>query len=351
MKASSIKQEVHLSDDTHFPPQHPKVSYGKTGVLLINLGTPSGTDYWSMRRYLGQFLSDRRVIEVPRLIWYPILHLIILTFRPGKSGKAYAEIWNEHNESPLLTTTRNQAEQLQERMKDKNVHVDFAMRYGKPAIADKLQAMKDAGVDRLLIFPLYPQYSATTTATVMDEVFRKLMAMRWQPTLRSVPPFHDDPAYIDALATSVEKSMAAQNINPDMLVASFHGLPKSYFMKGDPYHCQCQKTGRLLMEKLGRTRDNFMVTFQSRFGPQEWLQPYTDKSVVKLGEEKKSVAVVTPGFVTDCVETLEEISIGVHEEYEEAGGTQFNFLECLNDSEEAMNLYEHICLRELSGWV
>jgi len=340
-----------LSDDTHFPPEHPKISYGKTGILLVNLGTPSGTDYWSMRRYLGQFLSDRRVIEVPRLIWYPILHLIILTFRPGKSGKAYAEIWNEHNESPLLTTTRNQAENLQERLKDKNIHVDFAMRYGKPSIEDKLQAMKDQGVDRLLIFPLYPQYSATTTATVMDEVFRKLMAMRWQPTLRSVPPFHDDPAYIDALAISVEKSMAAQNVNPDMLVASFHGLPKSYFMKGDPYHCQCHKTGRLLMEKLGRNRENFMVTFQSRFGPQEWLQPYTDKTVVALAEEQKSVAVVTPGFVTDCVETLEEISIGVHEEYEEAGGTQFNFLECLNDSPEAMDMYEHICLRELSGWV
>lgn len=334
-----------------WPDSHPEVKFGKTGILLINLGTPKGTDYWNMRAYLRQFLSDTRVIEVPRLIWLPILYLIILTFRPSKSGRAYAKIWGKNNESPLLTYTRSQAEKLSERFASDQVIVDFAMRYGDPAIGDVLQNMKDQGVDRLLIFPLYPQYSASTTATVMDEIFRKLMKMRWQPSLRTVPPFHDDEAYIDALARSVDKYLNDQDFNPDVIVSSFHGLPVSYFEKGDPYHCHCQKTGRLLRERLGRDTESFQVTFQSRFGPQEWLQPYTDKVVTKLGAEQKSVAVVTPGFVSDCVETLEEIAIGVHEEYEDAGGTSFKTIPCLNSSIESIDMLEQISRRELSGWL
>ena len=339
---------------SHLPPDHPKVKFGKVGVLLVNLGTPDGTDYWSMRRYLAEFLSDRRVIEWSRLYWYPILHGIVLSKRPQKVGKAYEEIWNKDlDESYLRTYTRNQGELMAERLKDlPNVVVDWAMRYGKPSIASKIDALHAQGCEKILLFPLYPQYSASTTATVNDKAFEHLMKMRWQPAVRTVPPYHDDPVYIDALAVSVEKALAKVDWEPEMLVASFHGIPESYFKQGDPYHCHCQKTGRLLRERLGLPKEKFMVTFQSRFGPEEWLQPYTDKTMEKLGDQGiKRVAVMNPGFVSDCLETLEEIAGEAGEIFQHHGGEKFLHIPCLNDSQEGMGVLENVVRRELQGWV
>jgi len=338
----------------HLPPDHPKVNFGKVGVLLVNLGTPDGTDYWSMRRYLAEFLSDRRVIEWSRLYWYPILHGIVLSKRPQKVGKAYEEIWNKDlDESYLRTYTRNQGELMAERLKDlPNVVVDWAMRYGKPSIASKIDALHAQGCEKILLFPLYPQYSASTTATVNDKAFEHLMKMRWQPAVRTVPPYHDDPVYIDALAVSVEKALAKVDWEPEMLVASFHGIPESYFKQGDPYHCHCQKTGRLLRERLGLPKEKFMVTFQSRFGPEEWLQPYTDKTMEKLGDQGiKRIAVMNPGFVSDCLETLEEIAGEAGEIFQHHGGEKFLHIPCLNDSQEGMGVLENVVRRELQGWV
>jgi len=339
---------------SHLPPDHPKVNFGKVGVLLVNLGTPDGTDYWSMRRYLAEFLSDRRVIEWSRLYWYPILHGIVLSKRPQKVGKAYEEIWNKDlDESYLRTYTRNQGELMAERLKDlPNVVVDWAMRYGKPSIASKIDALHAQGCEKILLFPLYPQYSASTTATVNDKAFEHLMKMRWQPAVRTVPPYHDDPVYIDALAVSVEKALAKVDWEPEMLVASFHGIPESYFKQGDPYHCHCQKTGRLLRERLGLPKEKFMVTFQSRFGPEEWLQPYTDKTMEKLGDQGiKRIAVMNPGFVSDCLETLEEIAGEAGEIFQHHGGEKFLHIPCLNDSQEGMGVLENVVRRELQGWV
>ena len=339
---------------SHLPPGHPPVKFGKVGVLLVNLGTPDGTDYWSMRRYLAEFLSDRRVIEWSRLYWYPILHGIVLSKRPQKVGKAYEEIWNKDlNESYLRTYTRNQGELMAERLRDlPNVVVDWAMRYGKPSIASKIDALHAQGCERILLFPLYPQYSASTTATVNDKAFEHLMKMRWQPAVRTVPPYHDDPAYIEALAVSIEKALAQVDWEPEILVASFHGIPESYFKQGDPYHCHCQKTGRLLRERLGLPEERFMVTFQSRFGPEEWLQPYTDKTMEKLGDEGvKRIAVINPGFVSDCLETLEEIAGEAGEIFQHHGGEKFLHIPCLNDSAEGMGVLEKVVRRELQGWV
>ncbi|TCL69707.1 ferrochelatase [Rhizobium sp. BK251] len=336
------------------PASHPSVKFGKVGVLLVNLGTPDGTDYTSMRRYLREFLMDRRVIELPRWKWYPVLFGIVLNTRPGKVGKAYDTIWNrEKNESFLRTYTRNQSEFMAERLKDlPNVVVDWGMRYGTPSIASRIQALKDAGCDRIVLFPLYPQYAAATTATVNDKAFEKLLSMRWQPALRTVPDYHDDPAYIEALANSVQRHLATLDWEPQMLVASFHGIPLSYFEKGDPYYCQCQKTGRLLREKLGLSEDRFMVTFQSRFGPEEWLQPYTDKTVEKLGRDgAKRIAVINPGFVSDCLETLEEIAEQAAESFHHNGGENFAHIPCLNDSEDGIRVLEKVVRRELQGWV
>ncbi|SDR31930.1 ferrochelatase [Pseudovibrio sp. Tun.PSC04-5.I4] len=337
------------------PSNHPAVSFGKVGVLLVNLGTPDGTDYWSMRRYLAEFLSDKRVIEWSRWLWYPILYGIVLSKRPQKSGAAYKEIWNnELDESPLRTITRNQSDKLGELLKDlgDNVVVDWAMRYGNPSIKSRLDALKAQGCDRILVFPLYPQYSASTTATVNDEVFRALLTMRWQPTLRIVPPYHDDDTYISSLATSITTKLAELDEEPEVVLASFHGIPQSYFDKGDPYHCHCQKTGRLLKEKLGWDDKKFQVTFQSRFGPEEWLQPYTDKTVEKLAKDGvKRIAVLNPGFVADCLETLEEIAGEAAEIFEENGGTQFTHIPCLNESAEGMATLESVVRRELQGWV
>ncbi|WP_105438022.1 ferrochelatase [Neorhizobium sp. T25_13] len=336
------------------PSDHPKVSFGKVGVLLVNLGTPDGTDYWPMRRYLAEFLSDKRVIEWSRLYWYPILYGIVLNKRPQKVGKAYEAIWNKDlNESYLRTYTRSQGELMAERLKDlPNVVVDWAMRYGKPSIAERIDALKEKGCEKIVLFPLYPQYAASTTATVNDKAFEHLMKLRWQPALRTVPPYHDEPTYIEALADSVRAKYAALDWEPEMLIASFHGIPQSYFKAGDPYYCHCQKTARLLKEALGFTDKNFMITFQSRFGPEEWLQPYTDKTVEKLAHDGiKRIAVMNPGFVSDCLETLEEIAGEAGEIFLHHGGEKFAHIPCLNDSPGGMTVLEKVVRRELQGWV
>lgn len=342
-----------VSDNRNLPSGHPPVQTGRIGVLLVNLGTPDGTDVPSVRRYLREFLSDRRVIEVPKLIWWFILNLFIVTFRSPKTAKAYAKIWRtESDESPLRYYTRQQAEALAARFTgDATVTVDWAMRYGQPSIPDRLTALKDAGAERILVFPLYPQYSATTTATVVDKVADTLRGMRWQPTLRFVPPYHDDPAYIGALAGSVQDARLAQG-SDTVLLASFHGLPQAYFDKGDPYHCHCHKTARLLRERLGLDGEQLRLSFQSRFGPKAWLQPYTDATLEELAQAgRTSVAVLTPGFAADCVETLEEIAIEGRAIFEEAGGKDFTMIPCLNDSDRHVDMLEEITRRELSGWL
>ncbi|WP_313611988.1 ferrochelatase [Agrobacterium sp.] len=336
------------------PADHPPVSSGKVGVLLVNLGTPDGTDYWSMRRYLAEFLSDKRVIEWSRLYWYPILYGIVLNKRPQKVGKAYEEIWNKDlNESYLRTYTRNQSDLLGKTLTDlPDVVVDWGMRYGQPSIAERIDALKAKGCDKLLIFPLYPQYAASTTATVNDKAFEHLMKLRWQPAVRTVPPYHDDDAYIEALANSVKSHLSKLDWEPEKIIASFHGIPQSYFKKGDPYHCHCAKTARLLREKLGMDKNRFLLTFQSRFGPEEWLQPYTDKTVEKLAQEGvKRIAVMNPGFVSDCLETLEEIAGEAGEIFLHNGGEHFTHIPCLNDSEDGMRVLETVVRRELQGWV
>lgn len=336
------------------PADHPAAPVGRVGVLLVNLGTPDGTDYWSVRRYLKEFLSDRRVIEIPRLIWWPILNLIILTTRPGRKGKDYASIWNkERDESPLRTITRAQAEALEARLKgDNRLIVDWAMRYGSPSIASRIEDLQARGCDRILLVPLYPQYSATTTATVADKAFEALMKMRWQPALRVAPPWHDDPAYIAAVASSIRAGLAKLDFEPEVLIASFHGLPKANLLKGDPYYCQCVKTGRLVREALGLPEDRFMTTFQSRFGAAEWLQPYTDETVRALARKGvRRVAAVMPGFVADCLETIEEIGVENAHYFREAGGEKFARIDCLNESAAGIDVIEAVVRRELGGWV
>ncbi|OLP53753.1 ferrochelatase [Rhizobium rhizosphaerae] len=336
------------------PASHPPVKHGRIGVLLVNLGTPEGTDYAPMRRYLKQFLMDKRVIEWSRVFWYPILFGIVLNTRPGKVGKAYESIWNkERNESFLRTYTRSQAELMAESFADlPNVTVDWAMRYGNPSIDSRMKALQAEGCERILLFPLYPQYAAATTATVNDEAFKTLLKARWQPALRTVPPYHDDPIYIEALARSITGHLATLDWEPEVVLTSFHGIPQSYFKKGDPYYCQCQKTARLLREKLGWSKEKLQVTFQSRFGPEEWLQPYTDKTVEALAQKGiKRIAVVNPGFVSDCLETLEEIAEEAAETFHHAGGEKFAHIPCLNDSADGMAVLEHVVRRELAGWV
>ncbi len=321
---------------------HPTVNYGKTGVLLINLGTPDSTGWWDIRSYLKEFLSDRRVIEVNPAVWQIILNLFILTFRPSKTAKAYKEIWmKDVNKSPLRFYTERQAEKLNNKMKSGNFIVDFAMRYGNPSIKSKIEKMQKDGCEKLIIFPLYPQYASPTTATVCDEVFRSLMKMRWQPAIKIIPHYESEPLYIDAIVNSINKKMQEIDWTPDLLVASYHGIPKKYFDKGDPYHCYCQKTTRLISEKFKKVE--IITTFQSRFGPQEWLQPYTDKTLERLPKEgKKNILVISPGFASDCVETLEEISIQGKESFEKAGGIEFEFIPCLNDNNDHIDLLEHL---------
>ncbi len=326
----------------------------KTGILLINLGTPDGTDYWSMRRYLKEFLSDRRVIEVNPVLWWFILNGPILTTRPGRSGKAYEKIWNhELDESPLRTITRSQAEKLDKRFSRKNepLIVDWAMRYGNPSIASRLKALHAQSCTRILIYPLYPQYSAATTASVNDKVFDALKEMRWQPAIRIVPAYPDDQAYIGALAKSIQSSIAALAFEPEIVIASFHGLPVSYVEKGDPYKRHCEATFDALQQATG-LGGRLRLAFQSRIGKQEWVQPYTDETIQKLAKEGvKNMAIVAPGFVSDCLETLEELAIQNAEIFKSHGGQNFAALPCLNDSEEGMAVISHIADQELAGWI
>ena len=335
------------------PAGHPAVRSGRVGVLIVNLGTPEGTDYWSMRRYLKEFLSDPRVIETPRAIWRPILQLILLR-RPTVRGHAYASIWNaERDEGPLKTITRSQGEKLGEalRVLGPQVEVDWAMRYGKPPIAERLEALKAKGCDRILVMPLYPQYCAASTATVCDKVFDTLKAMRWQPALRIAAPYYDDPVYIGALATSVRTALAGLDFEPEVVLASYHGIPQSYFDKGDPYFCHCARTTRLLREALGWSEDRLRMTFQSRFGGAEWLKPYTADTVAELAKSGvKRLAVVTPGFAADCLETLEEIAVENAGYFRDAGGEHFAAIRCLNDSAEGVAVIEAVARKELKGW-
>jgi len=328
------------------PPNHPSMPAPRVGVLLVNLGTPDEASPKAVKRYLAEFLSDRRVVEIPPLAWQPILRGIILNTRPKKSAHAYQQVWTDVG-SPLAAVTRAQAEALKDAWP--GVTVDWAMRYGNPAIGDQLTAMKDAGCDRILIAPLYPQYCAATTATANDKAFEALAAMRWQPAIRTLPPYHDDPAYIDALAQSVRASLAALDFEPEALMASFHGMPARTLELGDPYHCHCQKTARLLGEALGR---ELIVSFQSRFGRAKWLEPATDTTLAALpGQGIKRVAIVAPGFSADCLETLEELAIRGRDTFLTAGGDRFAYLSCLNDSAPGLIMLRDILSRELAGWI
>ena len=340
----------------HSDEDHPKVSLGKVGIIISNLGTPDATDYWSMRRYLNEFLSDRRVIDYAAWKWQPLLQLIILSKRPFSSGEAYRGIWNnERNESPLLTITRDQCEALTATLKDvygDTVEVDFAMRYGNPSTKSVIQKLKDKGCDRILFFPLYPQYSAPTTATANDQAFRKLMEMKWQPSFRTVPAYYNHPLYIKSLASSVREAYADLEVEPDILVTSYHGVPIRYLKEGDPYHCQCQVTSRLLQAQLGWSNDKIQVTFQSQFGPEDWLQPFTVDDVARLAREgKKNIAIMAPAFSSDCVETLEEINEEIKESFEEAGGETFTYIPCLNERPDHIEMMVDIIKNEAAGWL
>ncbi|HMJ30634.1 MAG TPA: ferrochelatase [Xanthobacteraceae bacterium] len=343
-----------MTDASHKPAGHPAIPPRRIGVLLVNLGTPDATDYWSMRRYLKEFLSDRRVIEENRIKWWLILNLVILTFRPGRKGPDYDKIWNkERNESPLKTITRAQSDKLSAALADEpRLLVDWAMRYGNPSIRSRLDAMQAAGCDRILIVPLYPQYAAATTATVCDKAFEALATMRWQPALRVAPAYYDEPVYIEALAASVEENLAKLPFKPDVIIASFHGMPEEYLRKGDPYYCQCAATARLLRERLKRDDKQLMLTFQSRFGPAEWLKPYTDVTVKALAASGvKNIAIITPGFSSDCLETLEEIAMENAQFFKDAGGENFAAIPCLNDTPGGMKVIQDVVARELKGWI
>ena len=317
---------------------HPKINFGKTGILLVNLGTPDSTSWLDIRKYLKEFLSDKRVIEVNPVIWQIILNVFILTFRPSKTAKAYKEIWMEkENMSPLRYYTQRQTSKLREKISTSNIIVDFAMRYGNPSIKSVMGKMQKDGCENLIVLPLYPQYAAATTATVCDEVYRTLIKARWQPSLQIIPHYESEPLYIDALVNSINKKISEINWKPDLIIASYHGIPKKYFEKGDPYHCYCQKTSRLIKEKFDKIP--IETTFQSRFGPQQWLQPYTDKTLEALPKSgKKNILVICPGFSSDCVETLEEISIQGKESFLKSGGNNFDVIPCLNDNEDHLKL-------------
>ncbi|AJA07043.1 Ferrochelatase [Sphingopyxis fribergensis] len=328
------------------PPDHPPVAAPRIGVLLVNLGTPDAPDAPSVRRYLAEFLSDRRVVEIPQILWQPILRGIILTTRPKKSAHAYAQVWTDDG-SPLAAITRAQSQALQAAFGEA-VQVAHAMRYGKPAIGPAIDALMAAGCRHILVAPLYPQYCAATTATVVDAVGKHLQTLRWQPAIRFLPPYHDDGAYLDALKQSVEGGLAALDFTPDVLLASFHGMPERTLHLGDPYHCQSRKTARLLSDALGRPVE---VAFQSRFGRAKWLEPATDTLLETLGKQGKSVAIFAPGFAADCLETLEELAIRGKQQFEAAGGRRFAYLPCLNADAPGMAMLEALVRRELAGWL
>ena len=340
----------------HAPDSHPKLPARKVGILLANLGTPDGTSYWPMRRYLNEFLSDARVIDYPKWKWQPILQGIVLTKRPFASGKAYESIWNhEEGESPLATITKAQTAAVTAKMQAQygdQVMVDYCMRYGNPSTKSKVQAMVKAGCDRILFCPLYPQYAGATTATANDQFFRALMEETWQPTARVVDPYFEHPKYIEALAQSVERGYAGIEDKPDILVVSYHGMPQRYLRQGDPYHCQCQKTTRLLRERLGWDETQITTTFQSVFGPEEWLKPYTVEHVAELAKQgKKKISVIAPAFSADCIETLEEINEEIKEAFEHAGGEQFTYIPCLNDEPAHVDALTTVIEENLGGWV
>ena len=335
------------------PADHPRFPEPKVGVLLRNLGTPDGTDYWPVRRYLSEFLSDPRVIETSPLIWQPILQGIVLSTRPQKSGANYARIWDKaENDSPLRVITKRQTAKLQQRLGE-NVIVDYAMRYGNPSTASRLDALQRAGCQKILLAPLYPQYSATTTATANDKAFDALKTMRWQPAIRTLPAYFDTPEYVAALAKSIDDGVKALPFKPDVVLTSYHGMPQLYLQRGDPYYCQCLKTTRLVRETLGWSEDKIRVTFQSRFGPTEWLKPYTVDVLEELARDKKKVALVAPAFSVDCIETLEEIAITGHEQFVHAGGghDDYAYIPCLNDSDVGMGMLEAVVRNELKGWM
>ena len=338
----------------HLPQNHPAVKSPKIGVVLLNLGTPDATDYWSVRRYLREFLSDPRVIETPKWLWWPLLNLVILSVRPQKSGHAYEQIWDKtENASPLLVITRRQTQALAERLAGHdNVVVDFAMRYGNPSTQSVLERMQAAGCTKFLLVPLYPQNSATTTATANDKAFDVFKTMRRQPAVRTMPAYFEDPKYIETLGNSIRDGVAALDFKPDVVITSYHGMPVTYLERGDIYHCQCYKTTRLVREYLGWDKSKLMVTFQSRFGPTKWLEPYTDVTLEALpGKGIKKVAILAPAFSADCIETLEEINMGGRETFMHAGGEKFAYIPCLNDSVGGMDMIEDMVRRELQGWV
>lgn len=344
------------SRDRALPPGHPDLPPSRVGVILANLGTPDATDYWSMRRYLGEFLSDRRVIDYPAWKWQPLLQLVILSKRPFTSGANYRRIWDtEANDSPLRLITRDQAAAVAARIADRHgdrIRVDFAMRYGNPSTSSVVAKLAAAGCERLLFFPLYPQYSAPTTATANDEAFRALMALRWQPAMRTVPAYYDHPLYIEALARSVEASYAGLERRPDLLLTSYHGMPVRYLSEGDPYHCQCQVTTRLLRDRLGFPADEVVIAFQSRFGSEEWLKPYAVEEVARLAAAgKRHIAIMAPAFSADCVETLEEIDGEIREAFLHAGGETFTYIPCLNSGADHVDMLAAIVERELAGWL
>tara|TARA_A100000164_G_scaffold139913_1_gene124372 strand:+ start:5559 stop:6557 length:999 start_codon:yes stop_codon:yes gene_type:complete len=326
---------------------HPLVKFGKTGVLIVNLGTPDSTGWFDIRKYLKEFLSDRRVIEVNPILWQLILNIFILNLRPSKTAKAYKEIWmKEENISPLLYYTKKQADKISSSISKDNLIIDFAMRYGNPSIKSKIAKLHDEGCENLVILPLYPQYAAATTATVCDEVYRSLMKMRWQPSLKIIPHYESNPLYIDALVNSIKNKIKEINWKPDLILASYHGIPKKYFDKGDPYHCYCHKTSRLISEKFNSLE--IITTFQSRFGPQEWLKPYTDKTLESLPKEgKKNILTICPGFSSDCVETLEEILIQGKESFMKAGGENFDMIPCLNDNDDHIFLLKSLIQKSI----
>ncbi|ALE17512.1 Ferrochelatase, protoheme ferro-lyase [Altererythrobacter epoxidivorans] len=334
----------------NLPAGHPAVRSGKVGLLVVNLGTPDEATAPAVKRYLAEFLSDRRVIEIPAIAWQPILRGIILNVRPKKSAAAYAKVWTDQG-SPLAAITEAQAVDLQMRLGD-DVIVSHAMRYGRPSLRERIAMLQEAGCDRIAIAPLYPQYCAATTATVFDEVARILAEMRWQPALRFVPPYHDDPAYIDALATDLGAQLDSLAFEPEVLLLSFHGMPQRTLDLGDPYHCHCMKTARLLGERIARPGMRIETTFQSRFGKAKWLEPATDATLeAEAHKGTRRLAVAAPGFAADCVETLEELAIAGREQFTEAGGQDYAVLSCLNTSAPGMAMLETIMRRELSGWI
>jgi protoporphyrin/coproporphyrin ferrochelatase len=340
----------------HAPSNHPPVKAAKVGVLVANLGTPDGYDYWSMRRYLNEFLSDKRVVDISDWIWQPLLQLVILTRRPFASGANYKLIWNhDKNESPLLTITKAQTAALSQALTalhGDTVMVDFCMRYGNPSTASKVKAMVDAGCEKILFFPLYPHFAGATSATANDAFFAALQKTKRQPSARTVAEYFDHPAYISALAASVRRAYDAAEVKPQKLVASYHGMPIRYLMEGDPYHCQCAKTTRLLRETLGWDKPAIDTAFQSVFGREEWLKPYTVNHVDDLAKQGiKNIAVVAPAFSADCIETLEEINGEIRESFMHAGGESFTYIPCLNDDAAHIDALVQVIQSNLAGWI